>query len=78
MTGPEEMRVKISARNQFPATVKSVTEGSVMAEVTVDLDHGGELVAAITAESARRLGLAAGKHVVAIVKATEVLIASDD
>jgi molybdate transport system regulatory protein len=70
--------VKISARNQFGATVKSVTQGAVMAEVTVSLDTGGELVAAITAESARRLGLEAGKHVVAVVKATEVMIASED
>lgn len=71
--------MKFSARNQFPATVRSVTEGAVMAEVSVELDGGGqELVAAITAASAKRLGLTPGKKVVAMVKATEVIIASED
>ncbi len=70
--------MKVSARNQLPATVRTVTEGAVMAEVVVDLDGGHELVAAITSESARRLGLASGKRVIAIIKATEVILAVDD
>ena len=70
--------MKISARNQLPATVRAVTAGQVMAEVVVDVDGGHELVAAITAESARRLGLAPGKRVVAIIKSTEVMLAVDD
>ena len=48
--------MKISARNQLSGTVKSVTEGAVMAEVVVDVDGGHTIVAAITAESARSLG----------------------
>ena len=70
--------MKLSARNQFPATVRSVTDGAVMSEVTVEIEGGQELVAAITAESARRLGLAPGKRVVAVIKATEVILATDD
>jgi molybdate transport system regulatory protein len=70
--------VKMSARNQFPGTVKAVTQGAVMSEVTVEVDGGQEIVAAITAESARRLGLAPGKRVVAIIKSTEVILATDD
>jgi molybdopterin-binding protein len=70
--------MKLSARNQLPATVRAVTEGTVMAEVVVEVDGGHELVAAITAESARRLGLAPGKRVVAIIKSTEVILATDD
>jgi molybdopterin-binding protein len=70
--------MKLSARNQFPATVRAVTEDAVMAEVVVEVDGGHELVAAITAESARRLGLAPGKRVVAIIKSTEVILATDD
>jgi molybdopterin-binding protein len=45
----------------------------VMAEVTIDV-NGATVVAAITKESAERLGLAEGKSVVAIVKATDVMI----
>jgi molybdopterin-binding protein len=74
----EVILVKLSARNQFPATVRSVTEGAVMSEVTVEVDGGHELVAAITAASARRLGLAPGKRVVAIIKSTEVILATED
>jgi molybdate transport system regulatory protein len=70
--------MKISARNQLPGTVTSVTEGAVMAEVVVAVDGGHEIVSAITAESARRLGLAEGKRVIAIIKSTEVILAIDD
>ncbi len=70
--------MRISARNQMPATVRSVTEGQVMAEVVVEVDGGHEVVAAITAESAGRLGLAPGRRVKVVVKATEVMLAVED
>jgi molybdopterin-binding protein len=70
--------MKLSARNQIPATVRTVTLGQVMAEVVIETAEGQELVAAITAESARRLGLVPGKRVVAIVKSTEMMLAVDD
>jgi molybdate transport system regulatory protein len=70
--------MRVSARNQLPATVKHVTEGAVMAEVSVEVDGGHEVVAAITAESARSLGLQPGRKVTVLIKATEVLLAVDD
>ena len=70
--------MKISARNQLPGTVRTVALGQVMAEVVVDVDGGHELVSAITAESARRLGLAPGKRVIAVIKSTEVMLAVDE
>jgi molybdopterin-binding protein len=70
--------MKISARNQLPGAVTSVTQGTVMAEVVVTVDGGHEIVAAITAESARRLDLATGKRVVVVIKSTEVMLAVDD
>jgi molybdate transport system regulatory protein len=70
--------MRISARNQLPATVKTITEGAVMAEVVVEVDGGHEIVAAITAESVRRLGLEKGSRVVAVIKSTEVMLAVDD
>jgi molybdopterin-binding protein len=63
----------LSARNQLPATVKSVRLGNVMAEVVMDV-AGVEVVAAITRGSAEALGLKAGDGVKAVIKATEVLI----
>ena len=65
--------METSARNQLKGTVVSVSLGSVMAEVTLDV-NGAQVVAAITRESAERLGLAEGRSVVAIVKATDVMI----
>jgi molybdopterin-binding protein len=65
--------METSARNQLKGTLVSVSLGAVMAEVTIDV-NGATVVAAITKESAERLGLAEGKSVVAIVKATDVMI----
>ena len=70
------MGLELSARNQLKGTVKSVTLGTIMAEVVVDL-NGQEVVSAITRGSAERLGLAAGREVTVVVKATEVLLATD-
>ena len=49
-----------------------------MTEVVVTVDGGHEVVGAITAESARRLGLAKGKRVTVVIKSTEVMLATDD
>jgi molybdopterin-binding protein len=65
--------METSARNQLAGTVLSVSLGAVMAEVTIDV-NGATVVAAITKESAERLELAEGQSVVAIVKATDVMI----
>ncbi|MGA2513898.1 MAG: TOBE domain-containing protein [Candidatus Limnocylindrales bacterium] len=70
--------MKISARNQLPGAVKTVTGGELMAEVVVQVAGGHELVAVITAESARQLGLAQGRPVVVVIKSTEVMIGVDD
>lgn len=70
--------MRISARNQLDATVESVHFGEVMAEVVVRLAGGQHVVSAITADSARGLGLAPGKHVTVIVKSTEVMLGVND
>jgi molybdopterin-binding protein len=63
----------LSARNQLPATIKSVKLGGIMAEVAMEV-AGFELVAAITRGSAEALNLQAGDKVRAVIKATEVLV----
>jgi molybdopterin-binding protein len=69
--------MRISARNQLPGTVVSVEQGSVMSTVTIRLAGGDEVVSAITKDSALSLGLAEGDAVVAIIKATEVIIGKE-
>ena len=66
--------MEISARNQVPATVSSVQVDGVMAEVVLELQGGAEIVAAITRASAERLQLKPGMAVLAVVKATEVMV----
>ena len=68
--------MKISARNQLSGTVKKIVPGAVNAEVTLDCG-GTEIVAIITSDSVQRLGLAAGKRAYAVIKASEVLVATD-
>ena len=70
--------MKVSARNVFEGTVSAYRPGSVNAEVEVDIGGGDRLVAVITLESARALGIAVGGAVVALVKAPWVMILTDE
>ena len=65
----------VSIRNQFRGTVTGLTSGAAMATVKVSID-GGELTAAITSESASELGLKQGSAVTALIKSTEVSLAT--
>ncbi|SEI40137.1 molybdate transport system regulatory protein [Azotobacter beijerinckii] len=69
--------MKISARNVFSGTVSALKEGAVNAEVDIALSGGDKLAAVVTMESAKSLGLAAGKPVVAVIKAPWVLLMTD-
>jgi molybdopterin-binding protein len=66
----------ISARNQISGTVVGITRGPATANVEIDA-NGQRLVASITVEAADELGLAEGKNVTAIIKASDVLLATD-
>ncbi|MEW2306547.1 TOBE domain-containing protein [Streptomyces sp. NPDC006655] len=68
--------MSLSIRNQIPGTVVTVTAGEVMATVKVRLDGGQDLTAAVTLEAVEDLGLAAGSVVRALVKSTEVALAT--
>jgi molybdopterin-binding protein len=65
--------MELSTRNQLKGTVKSVTAGTIMAEVVMDVG-GQDVVAAITRGSVEQLGLAEGDAVTVLIKATEVMI----
>ena len=66
----------LSARNQLQGTVRSITLGTVMAEVVVDV-NGQEIVSVVTRGSAERLGLSEGSAVRVVIKSTDVLLATD-
>jgi molybdopterin-binding protein len=69
--------MRLSARNQIPATVTGITEGEATANVELNA-AGVRLVASITVEAARELGLAAGSQVTAVIKASDVIVATAD
>ena len=69
--------MRLSARNQVSARVTGIVHGEATANVV--LDAGGvRLVASITVEAAKELGLAEGREVIAIVKASDVILAVAD
>jgi molybdopterin-binding protein len=69
--------MKLSARNVLEGKVKAVTAGAINTEITVEIAGGAELVAVITKSSADALGLGVGKDVYAVIKASNVMIATD-
>lgn len=64
----------LSARNRLRGRVASIRAGEMLAEVTIDLRDGLQLVAAVTRNSIDRLGLEAGRGVSVYVKATELTL----
>jgi molybdopterin-binding protein len=69
--------MNISARNMLKGQVKQVTPGAVNTEVTIELPGGTEVVSIITKRSAERLQISQGKEVYAIIKASDVMLATD-
>jgi molybdate transport system regulatory protein len=67
-----------SARNHFAGKVSRIKTGSVNDEVQIKLTGGDKLVSIITHESLENLGLKVGTPVVALVKASSVIVAIDD
>jgi len=69
--------MKTSARNQFLGKVNAIKTGPVSAEVILDIGGGDELVASITTDSVKHLGLTEGKEIYALVKAPWVIVSTD-
>jgi molybdopterin-binding protein len=69
--------MKLSARNQIPARVVAINAGEAIANV--ELDAGGvRLVASITVEAVKQLGLTEGATITAVIKASDVMVATSD
>jgi len=68
--------MKLSARNKLAGKVVAIHRGEAIANVTLDV-AGMRLVASITVEAVEELGLEQGREVVAVIKASDVMIAID-
>jgi molybdate transport system regulatory protein len=70
--------VSLSARNRLAGPVTNVETDGLMAEVTVELDDGQEVTTVITSGSVDRLGIEEGGEESAVVKATEVMVETEE
>ena len=69
--------MRLSTRNRLPGTVTEVVKGEAAAKVTLQVGDN-HMVALITRDSADELGLEPGKQVTALVKATDVMVMTDE
>jgi molybdopterin-binding protein len=69
--------MSISARNKLKGKISEIVKGDVMAEITIRV--GQNIIdAVITRRSAEELNLKKGDTVVAVIKATEVMVSKED
>lgn len=66
--------LKISTRNLFSGTVAEVFEGQVSDEVVLEIEGGNFIVASITKESTRLVGVKPQAKILALFKASSVIL----
>ncbi|MDP9411944.1 MAG: TOBE domain-containing protein [Actinomycetota bacterium] len=69
--------MKLSTRNRLPGTITELVKGEAATKVSLQVGDN-HMVALITTESAEELGLEVGSRVTALVKATDVMILTDE
>ncbi len=67
--------MKLSARNQFEGTITGVQKGQTTGHVRIEIAPGVTITASITNEAIDELGLTDGDHAMAVIKASDVMIA---
>jgi molybdopterin-binding protein len=69
--------MKLSARNKLKGKILDVKKGATTAHVRLEIAPGQIVTASITNEAVEELGLKVGGTAIAIVKASDVMIAVD-
>ena len=67
--------MKFSARNQINGRVVEVRKGVTTAHVRIDIGNGIVITSSITNEAVDDLGLGVGDEAIAIIKASDVMVA---
>ena len=67
--------MKLSARNQIKGKVVEVRKGSTTAHVRIDIGNGVIITSSITNEAVDDLGLRVGDDAIAVIKASDVMVA---
>ncbi len=68
----------LSARNQLKGIVKQIKKGAVNNEVVIELPGGAQITSIITQGSCAALKLKKGKTAYAIIKASNVMVGTDE
>lgn len=69
--------MRLSARNQIRGIIAEIRKGTTTAHVLIDIGGGRMVMSAITNEAVEELGLEVGQEAVAVIKASDVMIAVD-
>ena len=72
------MSMKTSARNEFLGTVRELKRGAVNDEVELEVAGGQRIVAIVTHESSESLGLQPGAEAFALIKASSIIVVTDE
>ena len=67
--------MKLSARNQIKGKVVEVRKGTTTAHVRIDIGNGVVITSSITNEAVDDLGLSTGDDAIAVIKASDVMVA---
>jgi molybdopterin-binding protein len=72
-----ESLMKLSARNKLKGKILEVKKGATTAHVCLEIAPGQIVTASITNEAVEELGLKPGGAAIAVIKASDVMIAVD-
>lgn len=67
--------MKLSARNQIKGKVVAVTKGQTTGHVRIDIGGGVIITSSITNEAIDDLELKVGDEAIAVIKASDVMVA---
>ncbi len=67
--------MKLSARNQIKGKVVAVQKGQTTAHVRIDIGNGVIVTSSITNEAVDDLALKVGDAAIAVIKASDVMVA---
>jgi molybdopterin-binding protein len=70
-----EPMMKLSARNQLKGKIVAVQKGQTTAHVRIDIGNGVIVTSSITNEAVDDLGLKIGDDAIAVIKASDVIVA---
>ena len=67
--------MKLSASNQIKGKLVEVRKGTTTAHVRIDIGNGVVITSSITNEAVDDLGLRVGDEAIAVIKASDVMVA---